>query len=143
MAGSSPSFFEGLSPEEVAQALDRLKPRRFESGTTVIAEGDTLHELYIVQSGTADILVTDRSGSEHLVNRVGPGAPLGEMSLFTGQPASAWVRAATVLIEPEFGKTGGLGLRDFPQGRRYIERGEAAAEAALPRIAAAFPRLGP
>lgn len=49
--------------------------------------------------------------------------------------------AATILIEPEFGKAGGMGLRDFRQGRRYIELGEAAAEAALPRLVAAFPWL--
>ncbi len=32
---------------------------------------------------------------------------------------------------PQFGKIGGLELRDFRQGRRRIELGEAAAEAAL------------
>jgi hypothetical protein len=34
-------------------------------------------------------------------------------------------------------------LRRFSHGRRYLEAGEAAAEEAVPRIAAALPWLGP
>lgn len=109
-------LFEGLSAEDVAQALARLQPRRFPAGCTVIAEGDSLYELYVVRSGTADVFITDRGGDEHLVNRVGPGATLGEMSLFTGQPASATVRATTdldvlVLGEGDFHDT----LARFPR----------------------------
>jgi len=53
-----------------------------------------------------------------------------------------------VLIEPGTGQaeaTRGTGgeLRRFAEGRRYIELGEAAAEAALPHIAAAIPWLRP
>jgi hypothetical protein len=49
--------------------------------------------------------------------------------------------AATVLIAPTFKE--GFGLRNFSQGRAYIARDEEAAEAALPRITAALPWLGP
>jgi hypothetical protein len=49
--------------------------------------------------------------------------------------------AATILIAPEFPETpsGWAGLRRFSEGRRYVELGEAAAEAALPRITAELP----
>src|SRR5207253_11108529 len=36
-------------------------------------------------------------GDEQVVSRIGPGGTLGEMALFTGQPASATVRAFTDL----------------------------------------------
>ena len=54
--------------------------------------------------------------------------------------------AATVLIEPgldpgERARGTGSELRSFRQGRRYIELGEAAAEAALPQLATALPWL--
>lgn len=49
--------------------------------------------------------------------------------------------AATILIAPTFTQTTVLTLRNFRQGRRYIEFGEAAAQAALPRIAATLPWL--
>ena len=47
----------------------------------------------------------------------------------------------TVTVAPEFAGVTSARLRRFTEGRRYIEIGEAAAEAALPRIAAAFPWL--
>jgi hypothetical protein len=55
----------------------------------------------------------------------------------------ATTAAATVLIEPDFGKYVGWGLRNFREGRKYVEVGEAGTEAALPRIAAALPWLRP
>jgi NTE family protein len=48
---------------------------------------------------------------------------------------------ATVLIAPKFSETTSLTLRNFRQGRRYIDAGEAAARAALPRLAATLPWL--
>jgi predicted acylesterase/phospholipase RssA len=45
----------------------------------------------------------------------------------------------TIGIEPECEEVPGIGLRRFSLGRRYIEAGEAAVEAAVPHIAAALP----
>jgi len=87
--------------------LGELEHRRYPAGSVLIAEGDKPNEIVIVQAGQAEVFVSDRRGVEHRVGRVGPGASLGEMSLFTGQPASGTVRAATeldvlVMREPEF-----------------------------------------
>jgi NTE family protein len=50
--------------------------------------------------------------------------------------------AATILIEPAFEDVAGFGLRGFSQSKdKFVELGEAATEAALPRIAAALPWL--
>jgi hypothetical protein len=49
--------------------------------------------------------------------------------------------ASTLLIEPTFPETSGFGLRQFPEGRRYISVGEEAVEAALPRLTASLPWL--
>lgn len=51
--------------------------------------------------------------------------------------------AASVLIEPSFATVPALGLQSFREGRPYIAPGEAAAEAALPDIAAALPGSDP
>ena len=61
----------------------------------MLGEGETIQEMYIVQDGLAEVLVADHQGSEHLLSRITAGGTLGEMSLFTGQPASATVRAVT------------------------------------------------
>jgi NTE family protein len=62
--------------------------------------------------------------------------------LMQGKIASEAASRARILVEPVFDDAIGFGLRKFGQGRRYIEVGEAAAEAALPRIAAALPWVG-
>jgi hypothetical protein len=49
--------------------------------------------------------------------------------------------ASTLLIEPMFEGSSGFGLRDFPKGRRFIPNGEAAVDAALPRLTASLPWL--
>jgi NTE family protein len=49
--------------------------------------------------------------------------------------------APTVFVEPVFEELPGAKLRQFREGRRYVEAGEAAVEAALPRLAAALPWL--
>jgi NTE family protein len=87
------SFFEGLSASECSLVLSGLERRRFQAGSVVMVEGDRPRDMYVVEAGMADVFVADRMGVEHRVNRVGPGSTLGEMALFTGEPASATVRA--------------------------------------------------
>jgi NTE family protein len=50
--------------------------------------------------------------------------------------------AATILIEVNFEDVVRVGLRHWAEGRRYIPLGEAAVEAALPRMIAALPWIG-
>ena len=83
-----PSFFDGVPAEATAGILGRLETRRFPAGSVVVAEGDSPRQMYLAQSGTAEVMVGERR-----VGSVQPGTTVGEMSLFTGQPASATVRA--------------------------------------------------
>ena len=104
MSGTTPSFFDGLPAEELEDILGSLERRRFPAGAVVIAEGESLHNVFIAQSGRAEVFVSDRRGEEHRVGEVVPGATLGEMSLFTGQPAVGTVRAVEdfdVLVMPD------------------------------------------
>lgn len=101
------SVFDGVPPEQIELALEALPRRRFPAGSTVIAQGDAPDELYLVEAGVADVFVSDNSGVEHRVGSVHAGGTLGEMSLFTGQPATGTVRAASdldvmVIHRPEF-----------------------------------------
>jgi len=91
------SFFDGLSTDDVERALGPLERRRFPAGSIVIAEGDLHRELYVVEAGVAEVLVSDRHGVPHRVGWINPGATLGEMSLLSGQPAAGTVRATQEL----------------------------------------------
>ena len=105
--GIGPSFFDGLAAEDASWILSHLDKQVFEPGEMLLAEGDAPAQVYIVESGELEVHMSDDRGEQHLLNRVGPGASLGEMSLFTGRPVSATVRAATevtvfVMTDVEF-----------------------------------------
>ncbi len=115
------SFFDGLSTEDVERALGPLERRRFPAGSVVIAEGDLHRELYVVEAGAAEVLVSDRHGVPHRVGWINPGATLGEMSLFSGQPAAGTVRATqeldvAVLTERDLERAAAM----FPQIYRNL-----------------------
>jgi len=97
VGAESPTIFDGVPAAELETLLRGLERRRYPAGAVVIAEGDKPNRIEIVEQGLAEVFVTDRKGVEHRVGSAGPGSTLGEMSLFTGQPASGTVRAATDL----------------------------------------------
>ena len=91
------SFFEGVPLDELARFLDGLEHRTYPAGAVVVAEGDRTREIYLPQRGSAEVFVSDNDGSEHRVGRVVPGGTVGEISVLTGQPAVATVRATSEL----------------------------------------------
>ncbi len=90
----TPSLWEGVSVDAVEAALAGLARQRFQAGTVIVAEGDYPAEMYVLRAGTADVVLVDRKGVENVVSTIYPGETIGEMSLLTGSPASATVRAA-------------------------------------------------
>jgi NTE family protein len=87
--GDAPPLLTGIP----AAALADFERKRFRPGDVVVAEGDYPGALYLVLSGAADVAVIDRQGEEHVVGRVAAGETIGEMSLFTRNPAIGTVRA--------------------------------------------------
>jgi CRP-like cAMP-binding protein len=62
-----------------------LRPRQFAAGETLLAEGDRPTEMYVSISGLCAVLVRNRDGLDSRVGQIGPGATVGELSLFAGQ----------------------------------------------------------
>ena len=90
-----PSFFEGLSHDERAEALTGVSTRAFPADTYLVREGEVSECVYVITSGTAVVSITAAAGVVDRLGRIGPGSTVGEMSVFSGQPASADVRALT------------------------------------------------
>jgi small-conductance mechanosensitive channel len=112
---------DGASIEDLAELLKRVPlfialddsermtlagsmDRRFVAGgKDVIAQGDPGKSMYILLEGLLDVLVgkpaeaTDAAGAgaQMRVASIEPGRFFGEMSLLTGEPRSATVRAVT------------------------------------------------
>jgi NTE family protein len=115
------SIFEGLPPEELARLLATLETRVYPAGATVIAEGDRTKEVFIAQSGSAEVVIAADDGTDYPVGHVVPGGTIGEISLLTGQPAVATVRAvddfeAVVLSEAD----AGMLVEQFPRIYRNL-----------------------
>jgi CRP-like cAMP-binding protein len=81
----------------------------FEPGSIIFKEGDTTTEMYLILSGTVQILKQEGENSFELA-QLGKGSVLGELSLLDHQPRSATARvleksSATIIDETLFKRT--------------------------------------
>ncbi len=76
------------------QMFQYVSSRTLAAGETLFRKGELTDGMYLVQYGSLDIFVaTDEETIR--VRKVGPGAVLGEVSLYLNQPATASVVATT------------------------------------------------
>jgi CRP/FNR family transcriptional regulator, cyclic AMP receptor protein len=87
-------FLSGLSPAEWDRLVAVMERRRFAAGDVVMARGEADRSLYLIASGSVDVLMSD-GRDERSVQVQGPGTILGEVAFFDGRPRSATVRALT------------------------------------------------
>src|SRR5215813_13450572 len=64
---ASPSFFDGLTEEELARVLGRLEHRRFAAGTVLLAAGETLREMSLFAQQPASATVRAQTDTDVLV----------------------------------------------------------------------------
>jgi CRP-like cAMP-binding protein len=84
--------------DEDRAALDRMsETRTVPAEQPLIRRGDRPQALFLLQQGTASVQI-ERPGRAAEVTRLTEGALLGEMSLVSGDPASATVLAVTPCI---------------------------------------------
>jgi len=91
-------LFAGLTPGELARLADASVPRAVPSGTTVVRQGDAGESMFVIREGLFDVVIGE---NDWRVARMGAGDFFGELSLLTGAPRAASVRAASdaVVIE--------------------------------------------
>lgn len=77
-----------------------MKERTYQSGDVVYAQGAASEFVYIIKSGTVEIVRRDESG-EHAIARLSEGEVFGEMAAIASQPHLASARAASILIVDE------------------------------------------
>ena len=86
-------FFTDLPAEELDRIMAQLEIVNLKSGEILFREGDAGENMYIVVSGNLEILMAPGTDNELILNRVLEGEYIGEMSLVTGAPRTASVRA--------------------------------------------------
>ena len=93
-------LFGGLGDDVLQELSASLAELSFDPGATVLAEGETGRELYVLLDGEAEVI--RRASADHAtrIAVLGPGDWFGEMSILDLMPRSATVRvisAARVL----------------------------------------------
>jgi CRP-like cAMP-binding protein len=69
----------------------------FGSGEVIFQEGDQGRHVYVIKSGTVEVLMRRPDGSQEVIRRLGPGEPFGEMALLRNAPRSATIRTVTAV----------------------------------------------
>ena len=84
--------------DQVREELAMLvKINQIKKGGDVVKKGDPPGNFYIIAEGMVEILSDDGSGNEKVITFLGQGECFGEMSIITGEPVSATVRASSDL----------------------------------------------
>ena len=92
--------FPKLNDAQIAQLTASSMPRQVEPGETVFAQGSTEHGIFVVISGSIEI-VGESNGVESVLTVVGPGEFTGEINLLSGRRSLVLCRAreASTLLE--------------------------------------------
>lgn len=96
-------IFAMLNRVEI-QALGRTaRPLRLGPLERLVVQGQRGDSLFVVIDGAVEVLVRQEDGRDRSVDTMVAGAVVGEMSLLTGEPRSATVRATTGATVYEIG----------------------------------------
>ena len=102
MGSASPGgFFARSRRGQLATLVPSLYDVEYGLGEIICREGETGNTLYVLRSGVVEVLTHGTRGEERHVADLTAPAFFGEMSLLTGEPRSATVRAksdARVLV---------------------------------------------
>jgi len=85
-------IFAGLTQAQISQLSGNVTKRRFKRGELIVEQGQKSGALFLILSGRARVSLTDKRAKEVILNTLGPGDCVGEMSLIDGQSHSASVR---------------------------------------------------
>ncbi|MCE9616033.1 MAG: mechanosensitive ion channel family protein [Lentisphaerae bacterium] len=82
-----------LKPEDLARLAGDVQSVPYALGETLFRQGDAGDTFCLVSSGRVAVIVRGADGRDVPVAELGPGSFFGEMSLLTGEPRSATIRA--------------------------------------------------
>lgn len=86
------TLFRSMDDDERQALAAVMDLKEVRAGETVFQEGETGDELLCVAEGRLDTLVKDIAGQEIVLDAIGAGDTVGEMSMLDGRPRSASLR---------------------------------------------------
>lgn len=85
-------LFSQFDYKEMTKIMTLMKTKKFKAGEKIVTEGETGEQLFVILSGTADVIV-----HENIVAELSDSAYFGELSLIDKEPRSATVMAKSDL----------------------------------------------
>ncbi|SRR5579883_2750216 len=112
----------------------------FSAGQIVFRQGDPGHHVYVIRSGTVELIAEKADGGGEIIDRLGPGDHFGDIALLRRNlPRQFTVKAATQAHIFRISPSGFVQLyASLPEFREYLRQRE---EPHLRRLAAV--RKGP
>lgn len=99
------AWFAALTTEEVRRIGEAMIPRQVPAGTVMLHEGDTGDSMFVLLEGMLEIFVrSTETGEDIKVGKLTGGDVYGGMSLLTGEPRAATIKAATGAVAYEIRK---------------------------------------
>jgi small-conductance mechanosensitive channel/CRP-like cAMP-binding protein len=99
------ALFTVLDDSELTSLAARMTPCMFTAGDVIVAQGEAGTSMYLVAEGLLHVYVARPESADLIqVGQLIPGQFFGEMSLLTGEPRSATVKAATDVLVYEITK---------------------------------------
>lgn len=81
-------------PEDQRKDLSQLAINKsYHKGDVIFSEGDKGSGFYVITAGQVKIFKVSSEGKEQILHIFGPGEPIGEVPVFTGQPFPAYAEA--------------------------------------------------
>ena len=90
---ASSQLFANVDDEQLARLEPELQRIRLEAGDVLLRQGEPADHMYVLVEGELAVSVTSSEGSEVTLDRLAPGAVVGEMALVVAQKRSATVTA--------------------------------------------------
>lgn len=88
-------FLRDLRDEELRLLLPGVTVLKFGAGEVIVREGDQGDSLYLIRSGTVEVLATAGDGKQVHIRDLQRPTFFGEIALMTGEPRNATIRART------------------------------------------------
>jgi uncharacterized membrane protein len=86
-----------MDEQEVVGVRAIMSEHSFAPGQVIFREGEAGEDFHVILSGNVQYLTSDAGGKELVLDEGGPGGFFGELSMLTGEPRAARVRAVNAV----------------------------------------------
>jgi len=116
------ALFARIPDDQRQRLAENCRERRYSPGETIVREGERSFSMFLIESGSVAVSIRGATGEDRALTVLDAGAAFGEISLLTGEPRTATVRAVseTTLVEIEKDSLAPI-LREHPQLVQELE----------------------